>query len=131
MPTTLTYGMKKPIAGEQGDTVFSALEDNITRADSHSHNGTDSAQLDPKNFAKTVTTLASASWVAVSGQTGTYKQTLTVPTGYTVDGAIMKFYVGSGSEAGNLIYPSVKKLSSTTADVYINDNTIDVKVTYG
>lgn len=127
MPTTLTYGMKKPIAGERGSTVFTALEDNITRADAHSHNGTDSARLNPKDFSKTHTTLASGDWVAVAGQTGTYRQLLTVPSGYSVDDAIMKFYL---SATGHPIYPSVEKASSTTAYVYINDNTLAVKVTY-
>lgn len=125
MPTTLTYGRKKPISGERGATVFTSLEDNITRDDAHSHNGTDSARLNPKDFSKTHTTLASGSWVAVAGQTGTYRQLLTLPAGYTLLDVVPKFYISTGT----IIYPSVEYVSATTAYVYINDNTIDVKVT--
>lgn len=130
MPTTLSNGYKVPSRGERGDAVFDALEDNIQRTNDHTHDGVNSERLDPADFAKTTTTLALASWSAVAGQTGTYRQLLTIPAGYTLDACIPKFFVGSGGEAGNIIYPTVEKQSSTTAYVYINDNTIDVKVTY-
>lgn len=131
MPSTLTYGQKIPSSGERGTSNFTCLSDNFTRLDSHAHDGITSPKIDPKNLSKQTTTLALASWAAVASQTGTYRQLLTVPSGYECDSAIMKFYVGSGSEAGMPCYLHFEKVSSTTGYVYINDNTIDVKVTYG
>lgn len=128
--TTTTYGYKMPTRNDRGSEVFDALEANITRSDIHSHDGSNGAKINPKDFSKTTTTLALASWVAVAGQTGTYRQLLTVPAGYTLDESLVKCFVGSGSEAGNILFLSIEKVSSTTAYVYINDNTIDVKVTY-
>jgi hypothetical protein len=128
--TTTTYGYKMPTRNDRGDEVFDALEANITRSDIHTHDGSNGAQINPKDLSKTTTTLALASWAAVAGQTGTYRQLLTVPSGYTVDASVIKCFVGSGADAGDVLFLTIEKESATTAYVYINDNTIDVKVTY-
>ena len=80
MPTTLTYTRQKPIQGEKGDTVFDALENNIDVNDAHSHNGVNSARLDPAEFSPQTSELAAGSWVLTSGK---YQQTLALPAVYT------------------------------------------------
>lgn len=124
---TLSKGYKRPETGDRGQTVFDALEDNITLANSHQHNGTDGVKVAPKDLDRTTQTLLAASWVAVAGQAGTYKQTITAPGGYTIDDSHLKFYRTGGSEC----HPTVIKLTATTAEVHIGNNTDELKVIYG
>jgi hypothetical protein len=125
---TLSNGYKLPATGERGSVFYPALEDNITLSNSHAHTGSDGEQIDAKHLSKTTSTIASASWAAVSGHTGTYRQLLTLPSGFTWDACEMKFTL---STLGHVIYPSIEKVSATTYYVYFNDNTLDLKVTYG
>lgn len=129
MSTTLPNGLKTPSDGERG-TWWDQIIDAIERVDSHVHNGSDSEPIEAKNLTHGSSTLLAASWAAVAGQSGTYKQTVTVPSGYTEGSYSKTFFVDSGSEAGTQIFPAVVKASSTTYDVYINDNSIQVKVIY-
>jgi hypothetical protein len=130
MSTTTTHGLVKPATGDRGSLFWPALADAIQRLNDHTHNGSDAEYINASVITKTTNTLVAASWSAVSGQPGTYSQVETVPLGFTVDGSCPKFMVGSGSDAGAILYLSTAKLTSTTYTVYINDNTIDVKVVY-
>lgn len=129
MPTTLTYGRKVPLDGERG--FFTNLEDNIARDDAHNHDGSNSPQLNTKNLTKDTSTILAASWAAVAGQAGTFKQTITVPTGHAVNSMLVKFYVNGGGEDGHEIHPSIQKVSATAYDIFINDNSVEVKAVYG
>jgi len=113
---------------ERGDNFWSYLIFNWLRMNDHTHNGTDSEQLSPKNFTKSTANIASGSWAAVTGHAGTYKQTITVPTGYTVAAMQVKFYE---SVSGDEVHPTVRKVTATTYDVYINDNTLSLVAVYG
>ena len=128
MPTTLTYGRKLPLDGER--THWESQEYNIQRDDAHTHDGSDSAPIPVKNLTHGSSTLALADWAAVAGQAGTYKQTVTVPSGYTEGSFTKTCFINSGSEAGSIFYPTIVNLSASTFDVYINDNTVDVKIVY-
>lgn len=126
MPVTLSKGYKLPQTGER--SFWSALENNINLSNTHKHDGTDGEQIAPKDLAKQITNILSANWIAVSG--GTYKQTVSVPSGYLVDTTSMKFYITAGGQAGQQVHPSVRKITSTTFDVYTNDNTSSYTVVY-
>lgn len=108
MSTTTSHNLVKPATGDRGTVFWPALEAAIQRLNDHTHNGTDSEALNPRYFSKTTNTLALASWSAVAGQTGTYRQLETVPTGYTVDGSNPKFMIGSGSDAGAQLFLSTE-----------------------
>jgi hypothetical protein len=125
--TTLTYGRKVPSNGDKGSSFFGDLEDNIALDDAHNHNGTNSALIDAKNITKGSNTILAASWAAVSGQSGTYKQTVTLPSGYTMGSITMCFY---DNTTGHQFYPTIEKVSSSTYDIYVNDNTLVVKAVY-
>lgn len=129
MSTTLSHGYKKPTAGDRG--FWTDLETNITLTNNHTHNGTDGEQISPKNLNKSTATISSGSWAAVVGHAGTYKQTITVPTGYAVNSMQVKFYVTGGGEDGHEVFPSVRKVTATTYDVFINDNTVSLVAVYG
>lgn len=129
MPTLTSMGYKKPSTGERD--YFPTLEFNIDHGNSHSHNGVNGERISTKDLSKQTGSISSGSWSAVSGQTGTYRQLITVPTGYAVSTSEMKFYVDGGDEDGDQIFPTVEKVSSTTYYVYINDNSVALKVVYG
>lgn len=129
MSITLSKGFRLP---EVGDRAFwGDLEFNITQLNSHVHNGTDSERIVPGSFNKTVGTLTSGAWTAVVDNAGTFKQTITVPTGYTQANMQLKFCVDGGGEDGFEVHPSVRKVSATTFDVFCNDNSVALKVVYG
>jgi hypothetical protein len=129
MPTTLSKGFKLPITGERD--WYDTLEDNITQLNSHDHDGTDSEAISTKYLSKSTATLASGDWAAVAGHSGTYKQTVTVPSGYAVNTMEAKFYVTAGGQAGYEVHPTIRKASATTYDVFTNDNSVGYTVVYG
>lgn len=124
---TLTYGFKKPVDGDSADTWMTALEDNVTRVDGHSHNGVDSPLLDATAIAKFETTVAHASWSSQGG--GMYRQTITVPA------AVLEFddydiFIFDTSTKER-IFTTVTRVSATTYYIYVNDNSLDLTVKYG
>lgn len=127
MSTTTSKGYKKPDTGDRMPSWCSDLEDNITRVNSHIHDGSDSEQIPPKYILKPTATLSSGSWSAVVGQAGTYKQTVSLPSGYTMTSVEIKFL----DPNGHPLMLSVEKVSSTSFDVFINDNSINVTAVYG
>lgn len=117
---TLTYGLSKPETGDAGATLFTALEDNITQLDGHTHDGSDSALLPAQSIQGVPTTILSAAWVA-SGATGHYRQAVTLPAGFDYDEVQLSFR----TTAGAVIHPTVEKISDTQLYVYTSDNTIN------
>lgn len=122
---TLSYGYLKPQTGDLGPVVFPALQDNIQRLNDHSHDGSNSAQLTRTAVASSTQTLSSASWGATSG--GNYRQAVTMPAGFDFDTISLEFRLSTGE----LIHPTVERISDTSFYVYINDNTQNLIVLYG
>ena len=60
----LSKGYKLPDTGDFGDTWFPALEDNINRINSHSHDGTNSEKLTTTSMEAIVSTIASGDFAA-------------------------------------------------------------------
>lgn len=127
MSTTTARGYRKPQSGDRG--WYSDLEFNIDRVDAHSHDGSDSVALPSSSITKSTQDVLAASWVS-QGE-GTFKQTLTIPTNYSWNDMQVRFYVNGGGMDGEEVILSVKKVSATTFDVYINDNTLALKAVYG
>ena len=121
---TLSFGYKKPQSGDKGPVVFPALEFDIQRLNDHTHNGVDSSPLPPTSSTTLSDTLLPGSWTLVAN--GIYKQVVTMPAGLTFDNALKCFRLSSGFEAAL----SVKKLSASQYEVYINDASETVTVLY-
>lgn len=121
---TLTYGFKLPEDRDSGDTLFTALEDNITRVDGHSHNGVNSARLTPASLAATTQSVASGSWSATSQ--GNYRQAVTLPGSLNFDeiAIIMK------NSSGHIVNATIEKISTTQYYVYTNDNSTAFTAVY-
>lgn len=121
---TLTYGYKKPETNDRGSVVFPAMEDNITRLNGHNHDGSNSAQLPATSMVATTQTILAADWVDQTN--GMYRQLVTLPAGFTYDTVSVNVRLTSG----HYIYPTIEKVSATTMYVYINDNSLDLKLVY-
>lgn len=125
---TLSYGYKKPQTGDKGSIWFPALEDDIEQLNDHNHDGLNSEKLTAASITGVGQTITAASWVSLGG--GNFRQLVTTPANVNFDDYARNFVINNGSQAGHQIYPSVEKVSNTTYYVYINDNTIDLKILY-
>lgn len=125
---TLTYGFQLPETGDKGSVFFPALEDDIQQLNDHDHDGSNSTRLTAQSITAVSATIVLASWVLTAG--GTYRQLVTMPPGTEFDDYGMAFQVASGASSGHRVNLSVEKVSATTFYVYINDNTVDVKILY-
>lgn len=125
MSTTLSYGYILPATGDRGSVFFPALEDNITRLNSHNHDGVNSAALSSAALSRGSTTILAAAWVSQGG--GTYRQEVTLPTGYTFANTMLRFEIDTGGTDGHIIYPSIELGTAPNKYyVYINDNTLQL-----
>lgn len=124
---TLTYGFRLPENGDSGDVLWTALEDNITRVDGHSHNGINSAKLSAQSILSSTQTISSSNWVSYGGPIGHYRQQVTLPSGFDFDTVQIGFRTSSGAD----IMPTVERVSDTQYLVYTTDNTINFIALYG
>lgn len=125
---TLTYGYKKPQDGDKGQVVFDAIEEDIQRANDHTHNGTDSAPLPAQSILGITQAIASADWVA-NGATGFYRQLVTVPAGFDFDKVHIS--VRTSGSSGEYVYPQIERVSTTQYYIYTIDNSQAFVACYG
>lgn len=116
---TLSYGYKKPANPDTGDVWFPAMAGNIQQLNDHTHDGVTSAPL-----TTTTQDALAANWVATAN--GTYRQLMTVPTGLQYDTAD----IWVRRSTGEVAYPTMERVSSTTFYLYTNDNTLAYKLKY-
>lgn len=129
MSTTLSNGYKKPSTGDTGSVFFKDLENNIQKVNDHTHNGQDSEKILSKDIVKSLETIQSTSWGAMSDN-GDYTQTITMPLNYEFDKVQMEFRIASGPEIGSVIFPTITKVSANSYTITQDDNTIDIQVVY-
>lgn len=122
---TLTYGLKRPQTRDTGSTLFTALEDNITQLDAHSHDGITSALLSTASLVATTQTISSASWGAAVS-TGRYRQTITLPGSLSLTNCYPLFKDANG--IGVLL--TWEKVTTTTYYVYTNDSSQNYTAVY-
>jgi hypothetical protein len=123
---TLPYGYVLPETGDAGTALFEALEDNITRLDGHTHNGTDSPSLPAQSIIGVTQTITSAGWSA-TGAAGHYRQSVTVPAGFDFDNV----QISVRTTAGAYIMPTIERISDTQFYIYTTNNTINFVAVYG
>jgi hypothetical protein len=125
---TLSFGFKKPETGDKGSVFFPALEDNIQQTNDHDHNGTNSKKLTAQSITGVAEDILAAGWVSLGG--GNYRQLVNMPAGTVFDDYSMAFQIKNGPAAGHRINPSIEKVTVNTYYVYVNDNTIDLRILY-
>lgn len=123
---TLSYGYKKPQAGDKGTPLFTALEENIQRVNDHNHDGVNSPALTAQSLQGVAQTILAAGWVAF-GPTGHYRQLVTTLPGFDFD----KVYISFRKSTGEMIYPTVERFSATQFYVYTTDPTLNFVAVYG
>ncbi len=121
MSTTLSHGYKKPANPDTGDTFFQQLADDIQLMNDHIHDGNLGTIL-----TSVTASIASGSWVAAPIGGGLYRQAVTMPTGYSYDSAIIQWQLSSGE----VIYPTIERISSSSYYIYINDSSLTVTALY-
>lgn len=119
MATTLSYGFINPANGDKGSVWFPALNANIVQLNGHSHNGTDSAPISAQYITKGTVAILSGGWT--SNGTGSFRQTVTVPSGFNMSDYSITVYL---TATGHVIYPTIEKLTGTTFRIYTLDNTL-------
>ena len=123
----LDYDYKQPEKGDKGSTFFPALEYNINRLAVHSHDYSDSGILTTSSTVNSTQEILKGLWVAVSGHTGLFKQTITLLGGleYPKLGIFFKEKITK-----DMLVLTVNWVSDTSYDVYINDNALDITAIY-
>lgn len=129
MGTLTPKGYKLPSIGDRdfwGQLLF-----NFTRTSAHKHDGIDSEKLNASTFDKNHGVIEAADWNAVPGQPGTYSQVVTVPVGTLTSTMLVRFYLDNGADAGHEFFPSIRNVTATTYEIFINDNSAVLKAIYG
>lgn len=121
----LSKGWKKPETGDFGDTWFVALEDNIERSNSHSHNGLDSERISTVSLIAEFLLVNSADF-ADQGD-GYHRALVTIPSGALLDNLAITC---KDPTTKDQIYLPVAKVTATTFYVYTN-TVQDVEVYFG
>lgn len=125
---TLSFGYKKPEAGDRGAPLFLALETNIQRLNDHTHDGINSSPLPAQSVLGVLQSLPSTNWVTyVGAPPGFYRQLVTVAPGFLYDNV----QIGIRLSSGDSIYPTVEKISNSQYYIYTNDNTLNLVAIYG
>lgn len=119
MASTLSYGYIQPANGDKGSVWFPALNTNIQKLNDHTHNGSDAAQINAGVIVSGTVSILAAGWTLV--EAGKYKQTVTVPAGFTTTGYSITVRLAS---TNTVIYPTIDYVSGTTFDIYTCDNTL-------
>jgi len=122
---TLSFGYKKPQTNDRGPDVFPAMEDNIQQVNDHFHNGIDSAKIPSSSISGVTATLLAANWNSLGS--GYYKQTVTLPSGFSFDTTGITVTLSTGER----VLPSIVKVDATHYDIFFYDNTKSLVVLYG
>lgn len=111
----LSKGWKLPETGDFGDIWFQALEDNITQANSHSHDGINSEKISSVSMVSTVSTVLAASFSLVTP--GIFRSLVVIPSGALLDTLAVTV---KDPTTKDQIYLKIEKVSPTTFYIYTN-----------
>lgn len=120
----LSYGFQQPENGDPGSIWFPALNADIQKMNDHTHNGINSAPISFADLAGGEVTIPSGSWVL--DVAGRYKQAVATPAGFDMD----NFNVQVRITGGDIIYPSMTRLTGTSFEIYTLDNTLDLTAVF-
>jgi hypothetical protein len=130
MPDDLSYGYKKPRAGEPGRIFFVTLEENWSRISEHNHDGSSSAKISSASIKGEQNTVSASNWQVVDGQKGTFRQLVQVPTGMEYAKVAITFYKNAADFSQLMLSTERVPGSTTQYYVYSNDNTLNLVAVY-
>jgi hypothetical protein len=121
----LSFGYKKPQSGDRGSIWFPAIEFDIERLNTHSHDGLNSAVLSTGSSFSVSQNLPT---VWTSDGLAQYKQSVTIPSPIKYDTCVIQF---RKTDDKSILHLTAVRTSINTFDVYTYDSTLDVTVVYG
>ena len=120
---TLSYGFKKPENGDLSESWFVELANNVQLLNDHTHNGTNSAKISTLGVNALTQALPNTGWAPFGS---IYSQSVTLPSAQLYD----NYYVSFKTTAGEPVFLSAVKTSSTAYTIYSNDNTLGLVAYY-
>lgn len=121
---TLSNGYLLPETGDRGSVWFPALESNIQQLNDHNHNGSNSEKLNSESIAGLTDQILPGAWVLQLS--GLYRAPVVMPGSLEFDDKIIKIRANNKS-----LYADVERVTSNSFYVYVNDNSLTVKIIYG
>jgi hypothetical protein len=121
---TLSYGYKKPQAGDRGSVWFPAMEENIQKLNDHNHDGVNTAAISGSNIASANVIALAANWGA-EVRPGVYRQLMSMPSGFSFDNCIAQVKLHT---SGHIVNLTVERVSGSSFYLYTCDNTESYKV---
>lgn len=111
----LSNGYKLPETGDFGDVWFPSLEDNITRVNSHNHDGTNSEKLTSANISAVYQTELSASFIDQGG--GVFRATVNTPAGVLFDDTMVMV---KDPTTKDTVYLKIEKVNASQFYLFTN-----------
>lgn len=111
----LSNGYKLPETGDFGDVWFPALEDNITRVNSHNHDGSNSEKLTSANIAAVRQTVLSADFIDQGN--GEFRATVAMPAGVLFDDTVI---LAKDPTTKDQVYLKLEKIGDSSFYLYTN-----------
>lgn len=138
MPKTINFGTgsyQVPDTLDQGNDLFTLLDDMFVRLINHSHTGVDSKSIslniskDTTDFIKN-THITWNNHLAGAASYNMFKATLTMPGGATYEGNIRRYFYQDSVLLGawKEFYPSTEKIDANTYYIFSNDDNINIRV---
>ena len=121
---TLSFGYQLPETNDKGPVVFPALESNIQQLNDHNHDGSNSAKIPSSSIEPLSIDLNAGDWVA--DVNGLFKQTVALPSALAFDNTAFQVQLPNG----DVVVPSINKISNAQYDIFTNDPTTGFKVLY-
>jgi len=121
---TLSYGYKKPQAGDRGSLWFPALEDDIQQMNDHSHDGVTSAFISGSNVSSANVAVPAGSWGAEI-KPGVYRQLIAMPSGFSFDNCISQV---KNDTSGHPVNLTIERVSAASFYIYTGVPTESYKV---
>lgn len=111
----LSKGYKLPETGDFGDIWFPALEDNITRLNSHNHDGVNSEPLNSSAITAHKINVSSGSFT--DNGDGYYVATVTAPSGRLIIDYVLTM---RDPTTKDVIYGKTENVDPQNAKIFIN-----------
>lgn len=121
------YEIYLPETQDRGSEIFNALKDLFYKVVQHTHDGVNSPSIDTKSLFSNEIQVDKSNWVAVSGG---YEQSITLPTGRTLENSVLRFFIADGPDIHKQVYPTINPDSLNVFKVKINTNQIGLKLVY-
>lgn len=126
MATTESFGFINPDSGDNVQVWQDAINSTISQLNDHTHDDIDSSTISPASITKFTTAILSGAWVSDGG--GNFSQVVSAPAQVT---EVNDFYIKMHeTPTGDVLYPSVERVTAGSYRVRVNNNSLDITAVY-